>query len=68
MSQTSPEIRRRWNEKHYDRLVVLVPKGRQETIRQYVEERGTSVNGLINELLRYELGLTKKEWVVRAQA
>ena len=58
MSKTSTEAKRRWNEAHYDRMAVLVPKGRIEMIRQYAEEHGTSMNGLINDLLKYELGLT----------
>lgn len=68
MSQTSQVIRNRWNKEHYDRLAVLVPKGRHDTIREYAQSCGMSVNGLINDLLRYELGLTKKEWVAKVQA
>lgn len=58
MSKTSTEAKRRWNEKHYDRMAALVPKGRVEIIRQYAEDHGTTVNGLINDLLKYELGIT----------
>lgn len=68
MSRTSTDVKRRWNEKHYDRMAILVPKGRHDTIRQFAKEHGISVNGLINELIRYEMGLSKEEWACRAQA
>ena len=62
MSKTSTDVKNRWNKKHYDRMRVLVPKGRGDTIREFARERNVSVNGLINDLLRYDLGLTPHEW------
>ena len=66
MSYTSPAVKARWNKKHYDRLVVLVPKEQEETIKAYVKEHNTSINGLINDLLRYEMGLTELQWKLKA--
>lgn len=67
MSKTSTAVKTRWNKKHYDRLAVMVPKGRLDTIRRYAEEHGTSINGLINDLLRYELGMAEYEWKAVAE-
>ena len=66
MSYTSPAVKARWNKKHYDRFAVLVPKEQEETIKAYVKEHNTSMNGLINDLLRYEMGLTELQWKRKA--
>ena len=34
MSRTSAEVKNRWNAKHYDRILLLVPKGYREEIRE----------------------------------
>ncbi len=62
MSYTSTEVKRRWNEKNYDRLTVLVPKDKEIIIKKYVQEHGTSVNGLINALMQKATGITESEW------
>ncbi len=62
MSYTSPAVKARWNKKNYDRLVAVVPKEREETVKAYVKAHNTSMNALICDLLRYEMGLTEKQW------
>lgn len=52
----------RYVKENYDRLNVKVPKGRKATVEALAAERGQSVNGLINELLRAAAGLTEEEW------
>ena len=59
---TSPEVKARWNKKNYDRMAALLPKKQEEAVRKYVKENNLSMNGLINELLRREMGLTEAEW------
>ena len=47
---------------NYDSLRVVVPKGRKKDIAARAEQRDLSINGLINYLIRQELGITDKEW------
>lgn len=51
MGKTSAAAKNRWNEKAYDRITVVVPKGEKEVIRAYAEANGESVNGYINRLI-----------------
>ena len=48
--------------KAYDRVNLTIPKGRKDTIQEYASARGESVNGLINRLLRAELGQSVEQW------
>ena len=41
---------------NYERLNIKVPKGRKAAIEAHARGRGESVNGLVNALLRAELG------------
>lgn len=45
-----------------ERLVFRVPKGRKAEIEAYAAAAGKSVNGLITDLLRQEMGITEEEW------
>ncbi len=51
-----------YNYKNYDALRIVVPKGRKSDIESYTRDKGQSVNGLVNELLRGEMGLSQAEW------
>lgn len=62
MGKTSSTVKNRYNAKAYDRIQLVVPKGRKADIDAYVKTRGESVNGLINALLRSELGQSEEEW------
>ena len=48
--------------KSYDRLNVTIPKGRKKTIEMFAKAHGESVNGLVNRLLRTEIGVSDDEW------
>ena len=48
--------------KVYDRINLTVPKGRKEDIDAHAKQKGESVNGLINALLRADMGITEDEW------
>ena len=56
------DYKRAFNEKAYDRLAITIPKGRKATVESIAKERGESVNGLVNSLLRGAAGLTETEW------
>ena len=47
---------------NYERLNIKVPKGRKAAIKAHARGRGESVNGLVNALLRAELGMSAEAW------
>lgn len=47
---------------NYDSFLVRVPKGRKDEIEAFAKERGESVNGLMNLLLREAMQKTEEEW------
>lgn len=49
-----------WNAKAYDRIVVMVPKGRKEEIKAHAEGQGESINGFINRLIDQAIETEKK--------
>ncbi|MBQ4089196.1 MAG: antitoxin [Clostridia bacterium] len=61
-TKTSTAVKRRYNEKTYARLSIVVPKSRKEQLEEYAKAHDGSINGLINRLLRDEMGISEKEW------
>ena len=53
---------RAYNEKAYARLAVTIPKGQKQAVEAHAQSKGFSVNGLVNELLRNDMGLSESEW------
>ena len=47
---------------NYDRIEVKVPKGRKQAVEAHAKGKGESINGLVNALLRAEMGLSEDEW------
>lgn len=45
-----------------DELKIRVPKGRKADIESHARKKGVSVNGLINALLRADMGMSDDEW------
>ena len=62
MGRTSSAVKNRYNAKAYDQLPIRVPKGRKAAVDAYAKERGESVNGLVNNVLREMLGMSEEEW------
>ena len=60
--KTSASVKNRWNAKAYDRIGLMVPKGRRATLEACAAARGESVNGMINELLRQACGMDAATW------
>ena len=56
------DYKRAKNAELYDRLNIVIPKGRKEAVEAFAKSRGESVNGLINALIRAEMGLSEEEW------
>lgn len=51
MGKTSAASKNKYNEKAYDRIALVVPKGMKEVYRQKAEVKGLSLNAYINQLL-----------------
>ena len=65
MPKKQTEWTRAFNEKAYDRLAITIPKGRKADVEAHAKANGESVNGLVNNLLRTDLGMTEEEWKER---
>lgn len=52
----------KYNAKAYDRINIAVPKGRKQAIELYAKKQGKTVNGLLNELIRTDMGMSEAEW------
>lgn len=62
MPKKQTEWSRAYNAKAYDRVSLMLPKGRKSDVEAYAQQQGLSVNGLINALLKTAIGLTDEEW------
>ena len=62
MPKKQTEWTRAYNEKAYDRLAITIPKGQKQAVESHAQGKGQSVNGLVNALLRDDMGLTEDEW------
>ena len=66
LSEARKRANKKWNDenlaKKYDRIQLVVPKGRKADIEAYAEEKGMSVNGWICAFVREALGMSEEEW------
>lgn len=62
MGKTSSIVKDRYNAKVYDEIKIRVPKGRKAAVEAHAKQKGESVNGLVNSLLRADMALTEAEW------
>lgn len=60
--ESNVDYRNRYMADYYDRLSVVVPKGRKNDIAEYAAAKGTTINGLVNMLLQAEMGIDEKDW------
>ena len=49
--KTSNESKRKYNEKAYDRIQLVVKKGKKDEIKAYAEKHGYSLNSFVNEAI-----------------
>ena len=47
---------------NYDSLRIIIPKGRKQAVEVHAKAKGESINGLVNGLLRADMGLTEAQW------
>lgn len=62
MPTARTKANRKYNEKAYDRISITIPKGRKQAVEAFAKERGESVNGMVNRLVRGEMGLSEDDW------
>ena len=62
MPKKQTEWSRAYNETAYDRLAITIPKGRKADVEAQAKAEGTTINGLVNALLRDKCGLTEADW------
>lgn len=47
---------------NYARISITIPKAQKQAVEAHARARGESVNGLVNALLRKDMGLSESEW------
>lgn len=66
LSEAKKKSNKKWNDANmkikYDRISILVPKGRKKAIEAFVKNSGESINGFTNRLYMTCMGLTEREW------
>jgi len=62
MTKKATVRKNRWNAKAYDQLPIRIPKGKKIVIDAHAKSIGMSVNGMVNDLIRKEIGLSEEEW------
>ena len=67
VSKAQQRAVKKYSAAHYDRLEILLPKGRRETIRRAAAGRGLSVNGYVAALVCADLHLSSEEWKARPE-
>lgn len=55
MGKTSSQSKNKYNKKAYDRISVMVPKGKKDIYTKIAQSKGMSLNGYINKLLNFDL-------------
>ena len=48
-AKTSAAVKNKWNKENYDRIEIIVPKGKKDQIKAAADARGESVNSYINK-------------------
>ena len=56
------EYKKEYGKANYARFSVTVPKAQESAVKAHATSKGESVNGLINNLLRSDMGLSVEEW------
>lgn len=47
---------------NYARLNIKIPKHQREAVEAFAKAQGESVNGMINRLIRIEMGIDQESW------
>ena len=61
MGKSSSKVKNRYNEKVYDRISLVVPKGKKEELQAYAASRGESLNAFVNRAITEAINKQKAE-------
>ena len=50
-AKTSAAVKNKWNKENYDRIEIIVPKGKKDLIKAAADTEGESVNTFINKAI-----------------
>ena len=67
VNQKRTDQKRAYNEKNYARLNIVIPIAQKQAVEAHAASKGESVNGLVNALLREDMGLSEGEWKAQAE-
>ena len=61
MSEAKKKANKKWNDanlkERYDRIQIVVPKGRKDLLKDYAEKQGESLNSFINRAIETQIKL-----------
>lgn len=60
-SDAQKEATARYNKKTYDRIDVIVPKGKRQVIKDFAASQGKSLNKFICDAIEHQMGTKLKE-------
>ncbi len=60
-SDAQKEATARYNKKAYDRIDVVVPKGKRQIIKDFAASQGKSLNRFICDAIDYQMGKPSSE-------
>lgn len=60
-SDAQKEATARYNKKAYDRIDVIVPKGKRQVIKDFAASQGKSLNKFICDAIEHQMGTNLKE-------
>lgn len=55
------EATARYNKKNYDRINVVVPKGKRQQIKDFAALQGKSLNRFVCDAIDYQMNICKQE-------
>ena len=55
VSEAKKKANAKYNEKAYDRINIVVPKGRKAELQEHAQQRGESLNGFVNRAIDHEV-------------
>lgn len=58
MGKTSSAVKNRYNNKAYDRITIVIPKGRKADLKAIAERAGESVNSYVIKAVLSRMGVT----------
>lgn len=61
MGKTSAAVTNRYQKKKYDRVVILVPKGNKDELKEYADQQGESLNAFVKRAIQETIENDKKK-------